>query len=171
MSNKASKIEISEVLAALLAQIEPYQAYLFGNRLASIIAIKGYKGQAEAAGQAPFFGPDGMALESAFAALGWGDNSWCGVLLEPVGQPALTAAQLRLLIEIIDPQAIVALDKIAIDLVQECFEPDIPSIKLMVGKKIDILGRLFVGLDGFEAALANQELKQKAWIQLKVLKK
>jgi hypothetical protein len=166
-----SKLTTQDILAAQLAQLEPYQDYLYGNRLASILAIKGEKGQAEAAGSAPFFGADGAALESAFEALGWGNNSWCGVLLEPLGQVALSKEQLRLLAEIVDPRAIVALDAAAAGAVQESFGPDILPKKLMLGKKTDVLGRLYLGLDGFEAALANQQQKQRIWAQLKALKK
>jgi hypothetical protein len=163
--------KLPDLLALRRVQLEPFLAYLYGNRQASILVLKGARGTAEQGGSPPFFGADGAALTSAFEALGWGANGWCGILLEPLGLPMLDAQQVRLLVEYIDPLVVVALDAAAAAVLAGGFEHELFGKKLKMGKKTGVLGRLFLAIDDFESALNNPERKQMVWAQLKVLKK
>jgi len=153
--------------------LEQWLPHLHGNRFASICAIKGIPGEAETNGK-PFFGADAEALERALTTLGWKSNNWCGVAIVLPNKGTLAAQELRLLIETIDPQAIIALDQQAAAALQEGYGTEIMPRIPRPGVKAKLLGRTLVFVDGFEAALAsadNQEAKQRVWKQLKALKR
>ncbi|MDR2035306.1 MAG: hypothetical protein LBP91_01330 [Coriobacteriales bacterium] len=152
--------------------LQPWLVHLHGNRFASVLAIKGQPGEAENKGQPPFFGSDGEALESAFVALGWGSNNWCGIALDLPGKGVVSEQDLRMLIEIIDPTVLLALDRMAALKLKESYGELLPSIP-EPGIMTKLLGRALVFVDGFEAALTSQqedEAKRRAWQQLKAIK-
>ena len=97
-------------IAGLTAQLKPFLAYLAGQALSDVLLVKGHPGSVERDSGVPFSGADRAALIAALAALGWGEDNWCGVLLEPPAQAALSPAELRLVIEINDPELVMALD-------------------------------------------------------------
>ena len=172
-SDQPSSGDTLDFVALRTVELEPWLPYVYGNRFASIVAVKGEAGEAEREGK-PFFGEDAEALENAFVSLGWGFNSWCGVTLEVSDKDTLSALELRMIVEIIDPQVVVALDRRALLMLQEGYGdellPEIPS----PGKKTTLLGRTFVYVDGFEVALASDdegEAKRRVWRELKVLKR
>lgn len=156
------------------AELEPWLSYLHGNRFARVLVVKGIPGTAELAGKPPFFGADGQALEAAFSSLGLGTNAWCGVVSRLPKKKALSAGELRMIIETIDPLLLVALDRDAAVLMQESFGkelmPDIPR----PGIKTMVLGRTYVVVDGFETALVSEskdkgESKRRVWKELSVI--
>ena len=153
----------------LSQQLGSYAAYLSGNGLASVLVIKGICGSAEQAGNLPFSGADGEALEKALSALDWGPNVWRGVLLNPQDEQPLDVANLRLIIEAFDPLTIITTDEVArLALIQACSLEKTNQAHLFVpGGTISVLGRMLVSVDGFEAALTNPKAKQVAWMQLK----
>jgi len=159
--------------AALRAQaLEPWLLHLFGNRFASVVAIKGEPGEAESRGKPPFFGADAEALENALVALGWGNNNWCGIALDLPGRDVLDPKELRLLIETIDPRALLALDKKAAEALLDGYGVELLPRIPQAGVKTKLLGRTLVIVDGFEAALASKdegEAKQRVWKELKAL--
>ncbi|MDR1089073.1 MAG: hypothetical protein LBL23_07375 [Coriobacteriales bacterium] len=171
-SAQASPGEALDFTALRTAVLEPWRPFLHGNRFASLVAVKGIPGRAEQSGQ-PFFGADGEALESALLALGWQSNSWCGIVLELPDRAQLTAAELRLLVETIDPRALLALDRPALRGIQEGFGEELLPRVPEPGQKCWLLGRALVFVDGFEAALVSDdggEAKRRVWRELKALK-
>jgi hypothetical protein len=171
-------------------QLEPFAAHISGNPLASLMAVKGKPGAAERAKAAPFSGDDGLALDKAFGRLGWGYGSqdtraWFGLVLalpdaladprpnscsDPLPDlPALSARDLRLICEIIDPLTIVALDDTARTALIEAFISTEEGFlaDFTPGSQIRILGRQLVSVEGFEDALSDEAAKQKVWAQLK----
>jgi hypothetical protein len=155
-------------------QLEPFAAHIVGNPLASLIALKGKPGKAELDGGVPFCGADGLALDKAFGRLGWGFGSkdtraWCGILLACPNKASLSAQNLRLICEIIDPLAIVSLDEIAraclitaFESVEEGFLAD-----FTFGSQTWVLGRQLVSVENFEDSLSDDATKQRAWAQLR----
>ena len=94
-------------------QLQPFAVYLTSQTVAEVMLIKGHPSKIELAVSAPFSAEERTALKAAFEALGWGFASWIGVLLAPQGIPVLSEQQLRLIIEIIDPELVLALDNSA----------------------------------------------------------
>jgi len=162
--------KIPDFVALRTEALESWLPHLYGNRFASIMAIKGIPGEAESKGQPPFFGPDSEALERALVALDWGSNNWCGVALDLPQRDILSNSDLRLLIETIDPQALLALDEKAIVALQDGYGTELMPRIPQPGIKTKILGRALVFVDGFEAALSSEEDKRRAWRELKALK-
>ena len=166
-------LEAPDFVALRAEALEPWLPHLFGNRFASVVALKGEPGEAEAEGKPPFFGEDGAALESALVALDWGSNNWCGIAIDLPGKGTLSARDLRLLIETIDPLALLALDKTAAAALKEGFGEELLPHIPKPGKRIKILGRILVFVDGFEAALGAEDegkAKRRVWQELKALK-
>lgn len=162
-----------DLMVLRMAQLEPWLPHLHGNRLASVTVIKGEPGSAELLGKPPFFGADGEAMESALAALDWGSNNWCGIAIDLPDRSRLSAPDLRLLIEIIDSRALVALDDTAMTALRESFGAKVLPHALKPGKKIWVLGRALVFVRGFEAALTSDdggEAKRRVWKELKALR-
>jgi hypothetical protein len=149
-------------------QLKAFAAQTSGDVLAPLILIKGKHGVAERAGKPPFSGADGLALDKAIGKLGWGYGSqdtrtWFGILLP------LSAPDLRLICEIIDPLALVALDEEARTALVEAFESVEEGLakKLTPGAETWVLGRQLVSIEGFEDALSDTAAKQRVWAQLK----
>jgi len=155
-------------------QLEAFLPHICGNPLASLVVIKGIPGPREAAGDKPFSGQDGLALDKAFGRLGWGFGSqstrmWFGIALSPASAPTLSPQSLRSICELIDPLTIVALDDKArlacieaFSQAEEGFLADFTS-----GRQTWVLGRHLISVAGFEAALDDDAQKQKVWAQLK----
>ncbi|MDR3136863.1 MAG: hypothetical protein LBU07_05590 [Coriobacteriales bacterium] len=108
-------IPLPNLQAIQTRQLTTYRPYLQGDSLGDVLVLKGRPGPAEDARQPPFSGADGPALHTALVALGWKANNWCGLLLRPNGQVALEGAPLLRLIELIDPQALLVVDAVALN--------------------------------------------------------
>jgi hypothetical protein len=163
-----------DLQAIIEGRLEPFASYYTGSVLASLIAVKGKPGKAELEGSAPFTGTDGLALDKAFGKLGWGLGSgdtrtWFGVLLAPEGPPELTPGELRLICEIVDPLAIIALDEEARTTLIKAFVSAEEGFlaDFTPGGHCEVLGRRLVSVEEFEDSLENEAAKQKAWAQLK----
>ena len=163
-----------DFLKNIAEQLRAYTPYITGSQLASLIAVKGIPGPTEQAGDPPFSGSDGLALDKAFGRLGWGFGSqntrtWFGIVLSIPNQAMLPTRDLRLVCEIVDPLAIVALDDPARLALIEAFTSENNNIMadFSSGAETHISGRHFISVEGFETALLNEASKQKAWAQLK----
>jgi hypothetical protein len=139
-----------------------------GALMAQLAVVKGLAGPAEATGGAALSGADGTALAKALEALGWVADTVFYTLSrpEPGIEPSRRAERLRLQIEAVDPTVVVALDAEAAEDLVEAFgcEPLAP------GRALRVLGRSFVAVDGFEAALGDERTKRRVWAQLKLAK-
>lgn len=140
-----------------------------GALLARIAAVKGLPGPAEASGGAAMSGSDGEALTKALEALGYDADTMFFTLSRP--EPGMdrerASDRLRLQLESVDPQVIVALDaEAAADLAEAfgCATPVPGAVPLR------ILGRRIVAVSGFEAALSDPKAKQRVWAELKATK-
>jgi len=136
-----------------------------GALLASVAAIKGLAGPAEASGGVAFSGADGEALVKALTALGYhGDEIFFTVSRpEPGLDREALADRLRLQVETVDPGLVLALDADASVDLAEAFgiEP------LAFGVPVRVLGRRLLAVDGFEASLGDSARKRRVWEQLK----
>ncbi len=136
-----------------------------GDPLASVVAVKGRPGPAEASGGAVLSGADGGALRRALEALGWVPPRAFATLARPVDRSGgdEELRRLRLQIEAVDPRVVIALDGVAAqDLARAFGLGALPPGAVAVAG-----GRRFVALDDFEAALSSERAKRRAWLHLK----
>lgn len=136
-----------------------------GAHFASIAVVKGLPGPAEASGGSALSGVDGEAARKALGALGWDVASAFFVLSRPGFETDLAsrAARLRLQIEAVDPELILAVDADAAIDVAHAFGVD----ELGFGKITRAGGRRLVACDGLEASLGEPARKRRVWSQLK----
>lgn len=162
---------LPDLAAIRTAQLEPWLPFIHGDRFASLLVLKGEPGPSELAGNPPFFGEDGSALNSAFVAMGLKSTHWCGIVCGHPTKGRLSARDVRELIEIIDPLALVALDRKAIEILQQSFAAEVLPAIPKPGTKTSLMGRTLVFVDGFEAALASDDgqAKHRVWKELKAL--
>jgi hypothetical protein len=135
-----------------------------GELLAHVALVKGLPGPAEASGDAALSGPDGDAADKALAALGYAPEGAFRMLSrpEPGLEPAPAAERLRLAIEAVDPELVIALDAAAAEDLALAFgiEP------LRFGEVRIVLGRRLLAVDGLEASLSDEKRKAQVWRQL-----
>lgn len=134
-----------------------------GALVAGVALVKGLPGPAEAGGAA-LSGEDGDAAFAAMEALGWSPDEIFCVLSrpEPGADAASCAKRMRAVIEAVDPRLVVALDGVAAHDIARGFGFELPAS----GVAIDVCGRRFVAVDGFEAALADEGRKRAVWVQM-----
>lgn len=138
-----------------------------GSPWASLAAVKGSPGAADLAHGTALAGADGEALRKALSALGRDPEDVFLVCSRPSGDeaPGAGARRLRLQIEAVDPEAVVALDASAADdlVAAFCIDP------LRPGRPERVLGRTLLFVDGLERSLAEPGRKRRVWQQLKAL--
>jgi len=205
----ASQEDINSLAVRYQAGVEnqllPYKDHLSSSSVCEVLLIKGTPGSAELSGAAPFSGADGKALSAALESLGWGTDNWVGIITklpvpalspEPNAQISsreLTPYQLRLIIEVIDPQLIIALDEkahhdvmaamavnseindfVAADHTsgdatqgQRSYPQKATPALWRAGEKTLLSGRLLLIVSDFENSLSDDRSKQQVWAQLK----
>ena len=136
-----------------------------GALLAQVAVVKGLPGPSEASGNPAVSGPDGDAAVKALERLGWARDDVFFTLSRP--EPGLAAEQrgdrLRLQLEAVDPELVLALDSEAADDVALAFGTPKPAW----GTAVRVLGRRIVAVDGLEASLDDQARKARIWAQLR----
>lgn len=168
--------------------LRPYADSWAGDPLAEVLCLKGIPGPAELAGGAVCSGTDGDALAKAVIALGYDEGAWAAVDVT-----RLDAQGLRVVIEAIDPQAILTLDGPAREaFVRACSvaESRSPASEgaeapgdsassgasitrprsaddLPFGVAVRVGGRVVVAIDRFETSLADDSKKRISWHQMK----
>jgi hypothetical protein len=139
-----------------------------GALLADVAVVKGLPGPAEVSGNPALAGVDGEAALKALERLGWPVGNIFFTLSRP--EPGLEAERrgdrLRLQIEAVDPQLVLALDSEAAEDVAVAFGIERPQW----GVATRVLGRRIVTVDGLEASLADQERKARVWGQMQAAK-
>ncbi len=138
-----------------------------GDPFAVVALIKGDPGPAEVAGGTALSGPDGEAARKALAALGFDPSAIFATVARPETgiDSELLVKRLRLQIEAVDPQWVVALDAVAAGLLGDAYGLD----GLGFGRPVDAKGRTLLALDGLEASLADDQAKERVWRQFRAL--
>ncbi|MEG1253685.1 MAG: hypothetical protein RSD25_02035 [Raoultibacter sp.] len=151
---------------------ESFAAHLSGAREGLICVVSNH----------PLDAPARTALESSFAALGWGAQA--GVFLtlhaqgvreaasaekvrareDVAGETMLDESTLFEAIEGIDPLLLVAADKQATEALGHAYHQEIPC-----DKHSRLFGRTTCAFTSFSTLLTEKETKQKAWKLLKTL--
>lgn len=140
-----------------------------GAPFAEVMLVKGLRGPAEESGGAALSGADGAAVDLALEALGYSPARAFRTLSRPEpGEDAGSRAErLRLQLEAVDPEVIIALDAAAAEDLAEAI--GIPP--LQVGTPRQALGRTLLAVSGFEASLASEKSKAKVWTELRTVKR
>jgi len=139
-----------------------------GNPLATVLLVKGQAGPAEQCGGPALSGPDGAAAAKALKALGFAADSDYRVMSRPLGDASPADAihsRLLLLIQVIDPLVIIALDSCAAADLAGALEAALPP----TGTPVQIHGRTILALQGLEDSLGDERSKRVVWEQLKQL--
>jgi len=136
-----------------------------GARFAAVVVVKGLPGPAEASGKPAMSGADGEAVRKALGALGWDTDSLFYVLSRPglSTDAPRRAARLRLQIEAVDPELVLAVDSDAAADVAEA----VGTERLGFGAVQRVGGRRILACDGLEASLSDAARKRRVWSQLK----
>jgi len=137
-----------------------------GAHFAAIAVVKGLPGPAEASGKPAMSGADGEAARKALEALGWDPASVFFILSRPLPDtdPARRATRVRLQVESVDPEFVLAVDAEAAADVAGAFGFSAP---LAFGEVVRAGGRRFGACDGLEASLSDMGRKKRVWQQLK----
>ena len=128
---------------------------------ADVLLVKGEASEGDLATGLALGGQDGEAARKALSALGWSAEPFA-VCTRP-GDMTLAAASLVSLIEAVDPDLIVAVDRIAsIDVATA-----LGIEQLEFGTVLRVAGRSVLAIDGLEASLSDEDRKRRVWSQLK----
>ena len=164
-----------EALRSQLSALAERGAWVAGNVFSPVVLVKGDLNAAERAGGELLAGADGAALRAALERLGYAPEDFCALAACSDAGEALPTALFREALELLDPEAIVALDGTAADAVRAAYADELACVEdaaqaaLVPGVVARVLGRRVLALDGFEAALANPRDKQRMWAYLKQL--
>lgn len=137
-----------------------------GAHFAAIVVVKGLPGPAEASGKAAMSGADGEAVAKALEALGWDTSSMFAILSRPgsTDDARRRSARLRLQIEAVDPEFVLAVDAEAAADVAEALGLE----RLAFGSVQRVGGRRVLACDGLESSLTDAARKRRVWSQLKL---
>ncbi|MBS5450560.1 MAG: hypothetical protein KHY83_05305 [Coriobacteriia bacterium] len=139
-----------------------------GQAFAQVCLLKGELSDAERDGGLLLGGPDGAALTSALAALGYPDDCWAALSTDvrAAGRPWAPAEpdDLAWAIEVVDPELVIALDDKAARALRGAYAVDAP---LAPGEVVRVRGRRFIALGGFADALGDPAAKRIMWDRLK----
>ena len=106
------------------------------------------------------------ALESSAAALGFGQKGCTYVNLQANAEDGtLGANDLRMIVEAIDPESLIACDAQSASMLSHGYGTEVAT-----NKANRVLGRTCIAFVGLEDMLDTSESKQKVWALLKKLK-
>ncbi|MEG1623654.1 MAG: hypothetical protein RR300_02165 [Raoultibacter sp.] len=142
--------------ATLTQTWERFGAHLSGAHEGLIAVVGGKKIEPQAA----------TALESSFAALGWGKNAVTFLTIHEATEKTLRDDDLYAALEGLDPCIVVAADASATSALGRAYHQDLKPLQ-----HDRLFGRDICTFASFSAMLANKQDKQKAWMLLKTLPK
>lgn len=137
----------------------------WGDELAEVLLVKGEPGRADLEAGRALAGPDGEAIGKALDALGMPKQRFAVCSRPAALSEEVRGHRLALTIEAVDPKVVVALDAAAAADVASAYRVDVPA----PGVPVRVRGRVVLAVSDFEAALADERLKRKAWRQLRGL--
>lgn len=135
-----------------------------GDTLAEVLLLKGEPGHSDVQAKAALAGADGEAVGKALDALGMPEARYAACSAAK-GTRAQQVRRLRLLVEAVDPRAVVLLDPRAAADFGEAFGVPAPEPGILT----TVLGRHVVATDDFSASLGDEKTKRRVWRQLKAL--
>ena len=159
---------VETVVAFRLQALAPFAGCTFGDPFGTVVAIKG--APCAHPGERGFLdAPDGVALSKALTAIGYPADRVFGIQLG-----GDCPANVKPLVELVDPVAIVALDaQASAALLGAYWDDGITDASLardgVAGHAKWICGRKAVLLDDFEGSLRDDAAKRRAWAALKEL--
>ena len=106
------------------------------------------------------------ALNSACAALGWGEDAATFLTLADPEKKVLNNADLFAAIEGLDPFMLIAADTATTDALSSAYRQDLEPLR-----HERLFGRDLCTFPSFSAMLAKKQTKQEAWTLLKTLPK
>lgn len=148
-----------------LADLANSGVVVTGNAFASVLFVKGRKGEAERTGGTLLSGTDGTALRAALSKLGYEPQDWCAVACWTKDGGFLSPDTLELAIATLDPDTVVACDDEAAALVRDAYVDGLYGLE--TGRVSMVRGMRVLVLGGFEAALQSMDAKQVMWARLK----
>lgn len=128
-----------------------------------ILVLKARSGIAEKSGAPAFSGEDGEATGKALGALGYREDEIAWLYLGECG--SIDGASLRMAVETVDPESILALDDESLAALCDSLGAGEP----VAGVLSWVQGRRIVGVGGFEEMLASPRDKQLAWTRMKLI--
>lgn len=136
-----------------------------GDVLAEVLLLKGEPGAEDRKSGRALSGEDGVAIGKALDALGLPKSRYAFCTRPGKASSAARLARVRMLVESIDPETLIALDTVAAaDLVAAYGAgPLVPGALGSVG------GRPTLVVEDFEAALSDEARKRRVWGQLRAL--
>ncbi len=157
---------VSRKTAAELATALPdMRVAAYGSAPAEVLLLKGEAGAADLPAGRVLAGEDAEAARKALSALGWDAPVFAVCTRQPDGP--LSPDSIRLMVEAVDPDLVVALDDgAAVDLAQA-----LGLAGLGFGNPVRVAGRVILAVDGLEASLSDEQRKRRVWSQLKSIRR
>ncbi|MBN2405620.1 MAG: hypothetical protein JXE06_08570 [Coriobacteriia bacterium] len=137
----------------------------YGSAPAEVVLLKGEAGAADLSAGRVLAGEDAEAAHKALSALGWDASVFAICSRQPDG--ALSPDSIKLMVEAVDPDLVVALDDVAAVDLAEAFGLN----GLGFGKPERVAGRVILAVDGLEASLSDEKRKRRVWSQLKSIRR
>jgi hypothetical protein len=136
-----------------------------GDVLAEVLLLKGEPGAEDRKSGRALSGSDGVAIGKALDALGLPKSRYAFCTRPGKASASDRHARLRMLLESLDPETLIALDTVAAADLAAAYgaEPLVPGVLGRVG------GRPTLAVEDFEAALSDEARKRRVWGQLRAL--
>lgn len=137
-----------------------------GGPFAGVALVKGEPGEQDRTSGRALGGEDRDAAAKALAALGY-DGPIFATISRPVhgAEADAVAKRLRLQVEAVEAEVVIALDAVAALDVAAAFGLE----ALEFGMPVAVPGRRLLAVDGLEASLTDDERKRRVWEQFKTL--
>ena len=160
-------------------QLARFAPFVLGSPMALVAAVRANPCAMpgpDTGGRGFLDGPDGDALERTLGSLGYPEGSLMGIQLPgdfgDAGS-AMSPADLRLVLETVDPMAVVAVDLAAAGAVAEAFGGAVNERPVLGGApgqvSRSVMGRTLVVVDDLESSLSSLDGKRRAWAELRAL--